>query len=176
MILQLNANLSMWKLVGELAMVCALSGIHFRESSANLGLKEAHLLCLSPIMVAGLYNSAESQDVKQGPCTSGTRGQELAELRGWVRDGLTGDVYWMNGVAGTGKPTIAYGLCDDPEKTERLAATFFCSRPIPECRKVKLILPVIADQLARCSRPFRYALSQVLEAEPILYTRALKST
>lgn len=77
-------------------------------------------------------------------------------------------------MAGTGKTTIAFSLCAELENSAELGASFFCSRLIPECRNVKLILPAIAYQLARFSLPFRYALSRVLEADPDIHTRVMK--
>lgn len=124
--------------------------------------------------LAAVYNSAESEDVKRGPCTPGTRVDELNKLLVWARNGQAEDIYWLNGMAGTGKTTIAYSFCAEIDKTAELGASFFCSRSIPECRNVKLILPTIAYQIARFSRPFRCALSQVLEADPDVHTRVLK--
>lgn len=69
-------------------------------------------------------------------------------------------------MAGTGKTTIAYSLCEQLHEGLRLAASFFCSRQLPSCRNVKHIIPTIAYQLARFSAPFRHALSSVLEQNP----------
>ncbi|KAH7339330.1 hypothetical protein B0J17DRAFT_627457 [Rhizoctonia solani] len=82
-----------------------------------------------------------------------------------------GSVYWMNGMAGTGKTTIAYSLCQGLEIGYKLAASFFCSRALPECRDVNRVIPSIAYQLARFSHPFRFALCGTLEKDPDIYTR-----
>ncbi|KDN34728.1 hypothetical protein RSAG8_12202, partial [Rhizoctonia solani AG-8 WAC10335] len=83
-------------------------------------------------------------------------------------------LYWMSGMAGTGKTTISYSLCEQlhAEPHRILCASFFCSRLLPECRDVGLIIPSIAYQLAGCSRPFRYALSQAMERDPDGHTRS----
>lgn len=94
----------------------------------------------------------------------------IKEMLDWVYNG-SGSVYWMSGMAGTGKTTIAYSLCIELESDKRLAASFFCSRLLSECRDVNLIIPSIAYQLARASQPFRFALSQVLAKEPDAHTR-----
>lgn len=124
--------------------------------------------------LSAVYNSAESEDLQRGPCTPGTREPEISQLLSWAHDKQAEDVYWINGMAGTGKTTIAYSLCNELDKEAKLGASFFCSRMIPECRNVKLILPAIAYQLARFSRPFRCALSRILEADPDAHTRMLK--
>ncbi|KAH7339485.1 quinon protein alcohol dehydrogenase-like superfamily [Rhizoctonia solani] len=112
---------------------------------------------LSPSLSAR-YNSAQAIELKRGPCTKDTRSS-------------SGSVYWMSGMAGTGKTTIAYSLCLELQTHQRLAASFFCSRLLPECRDVKLIMPSIAYQLARFSRPFRFVLSRVLEKDPDVHTQ-----
>ncbi|CCO30556.1 hypothetical protein BN14_04586 [Rhizoctonia solani AG-1 IB] len=82
-----------------------------------------------------------------------------------------GSVYWLNGMAGTGKTTIAYSLCTELNIKHQLAASFFCSRLLPECRDVNRIIPSLSYQLAQYSLPFRIALLKVLEQDPDVYTR-----
>lgn len=73
-------------------------------------------------------------------------------------------------MAGTVKTTIAYSFCRTLDDKRHLAASFFCSRLLPECRDVNLIIPSIAYQLARTSYPFRFELGSVLEKDPDVYT------
>lgn len=77
--------------------------------------------------MSAVYNSAESEEIQRGPCTQGTREDELVKLLAWARDKIpkTEDIYWINGMAGTGKTTIAYSLCAELEKSARLGASFF---------------------------------------------------
>ncbi|KAF8671524.1 WD40 repeat-like protein [Rhizoctonia solani] len=98
---------------------------------------------------------------------------QLATMYQWATGHDTGNIYWMSGMAGTGKTTIAYSLCEqlDTDASRILCASFFCSRSLPECRDVGRIIPSIAYQLARCSRPFQYALHQAMEEDPDAHTR-----
>ncbi|CAE6510283.1 unnamed protein product [Rhizoctonia solani] len=152
--LRLNANMNIWKTVDE-------------------EVTERHLRHLSPTL-SGAYNSGIADKTQRRQCEIGTRRGELQRLRDWARDQSAGAIYWMNGMAGTGKTTISYSLCDELSATGELAASFFCTRLIPECRDVQLIIPSIAYQLARFSYPFRYALSKALECDPDAHTRELK--
>ncbi|KAL5639978.1 hypothetical protein ACGC1H_006520 [Rhizoctonia solani] len=72
----------------------------------------------------------------------------------------------MNGMAGTGKTTIASTFCERVERRKLLAASFFCTRTSAECRDVTRIVPTIAYQLARYSIPFRSALCNILGQNP----------
>lgn len=76
-------------------------------------------------------------------------------------------------MAGTGKTTIAYSFCEHLERTQRLAASFFCSQQLPSCRDVKIIIPAISYQLSLFSRPFQHVLSSALESNPKIHNQRL---
>ncbi|CEL54386.1 hypothetical protein RSOLAG1IB_07036 [Rhizoctonia solani AG-1 IB] len=150
-----NANLCIWESIDQQATDGLIGKLSFATSA--------------------MYNSAEASDVKRGPCTPETRQDELNKLREWGSGSQSYNVYWLNGMAGTGKTTLAYSLCSELDQSHVLGASFFCSRTIPECRNVKYILPSVAYQLASFSTSFRYALSQVLKLDRIVHHRLLKN-
>ncbi|CUA72617.1 putative WD repeat-containing protein all2124 [Nostoc sp, PCC 7120] [Rhizoctonia solani] len=80
----------------------------------------------------------------------------------------------MNGMAGTGKTTIACTFSEALEQSKRLAASFFCTRTIAECRDVNRIIPTIAYQLARYCTPFQSSLCDVLGEEPDLGSKHIQ--
>ncbi|CUA73492.1 putative WD repeat-containing protein all2124 [Nostoc sp, PCC 7120] [Rhizoctonia solani] len=134
---------------------------------------EARLLRLAPSLSA-CYNSAEAHVVQRRECTPNTRKQVLSDLNAWKDNPDGHKVCWMSGMAGTGKTTITNTMCSSLDQSYELGASFFCTRSLPTCRDVKLILPTIAYQLARFSDPFRGALVQVLERDPDVHTKALR--
>lgn len=80
----------------------------------------------------------------------------------------THQIFWLNGLAGTGKTTIAYTIarwCDrgNPRGT-RLGASFFCSRSDADCNDASRIFTTIAYQLAEFFPPYGKALSDVIRA------------
>jgi hypothetical protein len=81
----------------------------------------------------------------------------------------------MNGMAGTGKTTIACSLAQALQARGQLGGSFFCSQASPECRDANRILPTIAYQLAHYSTPFRAALFQVLDEDPDVASRNITS-
>ncbi|QRV96962.1 Vegetative incompatibility protein HET-E-1 [Ceratobasidium sp. AG-Ba] len=149
--LNLNANMDIWLLVEE-----QVTGDRLKS--------------LSPSHAAW-YSSKESSEIYRDECTADTRLEVLEKFKVWREDDTTEQIYWLNGMAGTGKTTLAYTLCKQLENEDRLAANFFCSRLLASCRDANLILPTIAYQLAQYSFPFRYALSQVLQVYPDVHTR-----
>ncbi|KAF8965982.1 hypothetical protein BDZ97DRAFT_743750 [Flammula alnicola] len=125
----------------------------------------AFLKDLSPVDDAR-YNSNYSTTIKRRGCTAETREKILEDIKGWVIDPKGAKVYWMNGMAGTGKTTIVYSLCEWLEENRRLGGNYFCSRISPLCRDVSNIVPSLAYQLAQYSPAFRSTLSKVLEEKP----------
>ncbi|CCO31634.1 hypothetical protein BN14_05681 [Rhizoctonia solani AG-1 IB] len=121
--------------------------------------------------MAACYDSAEASVVQRRECAPQTRKQVLMDLKAWKDSKDAEKVCWINGMAGTGKTTIATTFCSILRESHELGASFFCTRSLPDCRNVKLIFPTIAYQLARFSLPFRIALLQVLEQDPDVHTK-----
>ena len=79
----------------------------------------------------------------------------------WAKDSQERRVFWLNGLAGTGKSTIAQTFSQMVAEDGTLGASFFCSRDYLNRRELKNIFPTLAYQLA-CRYPsFR---SQIIEA------------
>ena len=115
-----------------------------------------------------------SYDTRQAPdndeprgCMAGTREQILDELEGWAIDDAAPKVCWLNGMAGTGKTSIAHTLSERLDEKQMLGASFFCSRSASqEVRDASLIIPTIAAKLSQASPPLRSAMVQTIEKEP----------
>ncbi|CAE6381032.1 unnamed protein product [Rhizoctonia solani] len=110
------------------------------------------------------YDAALSAEAYRDGCTPGTRENIIRGFREWTSKFDTFKLYWMSGMPGTGKTTIAYTLCQQLESTKQLGACFFCSRVSPDCRDVNRVFPTIAYQLAEFSNPYRNKISEVLSA------------
>ncbi|KAF8736526.1 WD domain, G-beta repeat, partial [Rhizoctonia solani] len=135
---------------------------------------KSHLAGLSAVDSA-IYNSLLSHDVNRRACTQNTRSNILLELDQWSADRTKPNVFWMNGMAGTGKTTIAYTFAQSLKTRGALGASFFCTRTSDECRDVGRIIPTIAHQLALYSPSFRSALLRVLEQEPNIKSQSIDS-
>ena len=123
-----------------------------------------------PYARSASYNTrqAPDNDEPQG-CMAGTREQILAELEEWAFDDAAPKVCWLNGMAGTGKTSIAHTLSERLDKDHMLGASFFCARSASQdVRDAYLIIPTVAAKLAQTSPPLRSEMARAIEKEPEL--------
>jgi hypothetical protein len=99
-------------------------------------------------------------------CLKGTRGDVLLQLEHWLEDKQGQRVFWLNGLAGTGKSTIAQTFAEITFAEGRLGASFFCSRDFEDRSNIQRIFPTLALQLAYRYPLFREQLLRVLRANP----------
>jgi len=93
----------------------------------------------------------------------------------WAKDPQDRHVFWLNGLAGTGKSTIAQTFSEMVAKNGTLGASFFCSRDYLDRKALKNIFPTLAYQLA-CRYPaFRDQIIQVIKQDPSVARNSLIS-
>ena len=94
---------------------------------------------------------------------------------GWAKGTQGQPVFWLNGLAGTGKSTIAQTFSEMADNSNILGASFFCSRDYSERKMLKNIFPTLAYQLA-CRYPrFRDHLIKVIKRDPSVAHNSLIS-
>ena len=119
-------------------------------------------------LLEGMRHSADagySSGNRQG-CLKGTRGDVLLQLERWLKDEQDHRVLWLNGLAGTGKSTIAQTFAEIGFADGKLGASFFCSRDFQDRSSLQAIFPTVAFQLAYRYPSFRIHLLDVLRANP----------
>ena len=111
---------------------------------------------------------------RQG-CLRGTRVDVLLQLEHWLKDEQDHHVFWLSGLAGTGKSTIAQTFAEISFADGNLGASFFCSRDFEDRSNLQAIFPTLAFQLAYRYPQFRGQLIQVLRANPSVGRESLCS-
>ena len=101
---------------------------------------------------------------RQG-CLWGTR-SVLSEIECWLAGEQGQRVFWLNGLAGTGKSTIAQTFAETTFADGKLGASFFCSRDFENRSNLQAIFPTLTFQLAYQYPLFRRGLLRVLNAHP----------
>jgi hypothetical protein len=82
-------------------------------------------------------------------CLEGTRVELLESIRQWMTDPTGKQVYWLTGVAGTGKTTVAQSVAEIAKELGILGATFLFSHASEDRRDYRRVIPTLAYQLAR---------------------------
>jgi len=96
----------------------------------------------------------------------GTRRDVLFQLEQWLKDKEDKRVFWLNGLAGTGKSTIAQTFAEMCFADGKLGASFFCSRDFEDRSNLRSIFPTLSFQLALRYPRFRQELLLVLTENP----------
>ena len=99
-------------------------------------------------------------------CLEGTRITVLDEIKERVLIEERRRIQWLNGLAGTGKSTIAKTVAHLLANENQLGASFFCSRDEAERSNVRLVFPTLAFQLSETVLGFATELSKVIDIQP----------
>jgi hypothetical protein len=106
-------------------------------------------------------------------CLPGTREKLLNEIMDWFADDGP-SVYWLRGLAGTGKTTIARSVADLAEQQGLLGGSFFFSRTDIARQRAGAVLPTIAYQLAKWRPALRQPLCDAINSDREIAERTMK--
>ncbi|KZV76502.1 hypothetical protein PENSPDRAFT_731104 [Peniophora sp. CONT] len=99
-------------------------------------------------------------------CMTNTRVDILRDLYSWGSNPRGRKIYWLCGMAGTGKSAIAWSACDFFRENGLLAGSFFCSRTAAITKAdVKRIVPTLAHAYAEANALFEQALFEELNRD-----------
>ena len=114
------------------------------------------------------YKTRHSSYGNPTGCMKETRVKILGDLENWALNDLSSKVYWLVGMAGTGKSTILHTLCEILDKKNMLGGSFFCSRGSENTSNARLIVPTIAYSLASTSPCIKSEVVKAIENDPKL--------
>jgi len=125
------------------------------------------------------------KDVKTGydrdlQCMDGTREVLLKQVVGWATNESVqkdeGNTYWIYGLPGIGKTSLAHSICASLHDQQRLAGAFFCRRDDQELSKPRNVLPTLIHKLAILFPPFRRIVAKCLRDDPNMTPESMKHT
>ena len=108
-------------------------------------------------------------------CLRGTRESVLNDIMRWAKGPQDRHVFWLNGLAGTGKLTIVQTFSGMVAKSGTLGASFFRSRNYLDRKELKNIFPTLAYQLVCWYPTFRSQTLQVIKGDPSVVRNSLVS-
>src|SRR5258708_4496004 len=105
-------------------------------------------------------------------CMEGTRQSLLGQIIAWVSNKSgqkdESNTFWIYGLPGIGKTSVAHSICAMLHERENLAGAFFCRRDDPNLSEARNILPTLIRKLASVFPPFRKIVAERLRRDPNL--------
>ena len=110
-------------------------------------------------------------------CMEGTRKSLLNRIIAWVTNKSgedAGNTYWIHGLPGIGKTSLAHSICERLHDQQHLAGAFFCRRDDPNLSEPRNILPTLIYKLTEIFPPFRSIVAGYLRNDPNLTPESMK--
>ena len=113
-------------------------------------------------------------------CAQGSRDALLEAIQTWWTDGSIQKtpIFWLKGIAGTGKSTIAQTVCQNAAETKHLGATFFFSHQELRRKRADAVFPTLIFQLLNnidCSDDIKAKIIVSLGKNPSAGKEVIKS-
>jgi len=86
------------------------------------------------------------------------------------------NTYWVYGLPGIGKTSLAHSICETLDERNQLVGAFFCQRDDTNLSEPRNILPTLIYKLAENSPTFRRIVAERLRSKPNLTTESMKDT
>ncbi|KAH7146862.1 hypothetical protein B0J13DRAFT_664554 [Dactylonectria estremocensis] len=137
----------------------------------NYGSDTSNLLSLPTAHEAAFDSYAEQHNAR---CHRGTRAELLCEIRVWADNPHGESIFWLNGMAGTGKSTISRTVAKAFADDGLLGASFFFKRGEGDRGKATLFFPTIANQLVRKIPALAPSVREAIDADPGVAGKALR--
>ncbi|KAG7420528.1 Vegetative incompatibility protein HET-E-1 [Fusarium oxysporum f. sp. raphani] len=132
------------KKIGDMLLIMAEDQKDTSERVRYLG-QDIDLAKLRPVEGAAY----DSHDNGHARCHPDTRVDLLRQIDEWIDNPCGKCIYWLHGMAGTGKSTIARTVAEKFNNKVVLGASFFFKRGEGDRGKAARFFPTIAAQLAR---------------------------
>jgi len=92
----------------------------------------------------------------------------------WCEDPNSKCIFWLNGMAGTGKSTISRTIALELAEKKRLAASFFFTRGKKDISHARMFFTTIAAQLANTLPVLRTSISDAIDNNADIFQQGLR--
>lgn len=125
-----------------------------------------------------LLTAVDSPHEGKVSCLPGTRINILSQLKNWSEDATTSapQLFWLHGVAGCGKSTVASSIAHSLYEESRLAGSFFCKVGDSDRGSFNSLFSHLAYYIARKHDGFREALLRVISDDKFKLIKSIRHT
>jgi hypothetical protein len=134
-------------------------------------IREHHSISL-PIAIGASFDSHTEEH--NARCLPNTRTQLLDEITTWAKDEDGKSIFWLNGMAGTGKSTIARTIAQLFASRGHLGASFFFKKGEGERGNASRFFTTIATDLVVHEPGMLAGIKKALDEDSAISQRALK--
>jgi hypothetical protein len=129
---------------------------------------------LSQLPIAHGASFDSKAEEHNSTCLPNTRQELLDNIDHWIGDPNSKTVYWLNGMAGTGKSTIARTVARSRAKRRDLGASFFLKRGEIDRGNVNKLMSTLAHQLALSMPGVAFLIKKALNADPTIVGKSMR--
>ncbi|KAL7942571.1 hypothetical protein V8C42DRAFT_354711 [Trichoderma barbatum] len=148
-----------------------LLNINIEQTSILLDVHQEFVL--SKLRVADAATFDSSVDGEESFCLEGTRNHIIEQIQEWSTSRDSQSIFWLNGVAGTGKSTISRTIAQSFANESILGASFFFKRGEGDRGRTSFLITTIAAQLVRRIPSLAPRIREVLDLEPQIHEKPL---
>ncbi|KAL5598574.1 uncharacterized protein BROUX77_006408 [Berkeleyomyces rouxiae] len=133
-------------------------------------LDHKNVLSTLPMATGASFNSYEEQH--NPTCLPDTRVELLQEIQNWASDSSTKSLFWLNGMAGTGKSTISRTICQRLLKSDQLGASFFFKRGEADRGGLSRFVTTLAAQLVHMHPSVSEHIKTAIDDDPGIHGKS----
>ncbi|KAL7904007.1 hypothetical protein GGI35DRAFT_248894 [Trichoderma velutinum] len=142
------------------------------QTTILLNIDQKKVLDRLPVVVGASFDSlAEEQNAT---CLSNTRVELRDQIIKWAKNSDSESIFWLNGMAGTGKSTISRTIAQSFASTGHLGASFFFKRGEGDRGSPAKLFTTIAAQLATKIPAIAPYIKNAIDADPTISDKGLK--
>jgi hypothetical protein len=128
-----------------------------------------------PYAKGAMFNA---YDPDHTTCHAATRVDLLGQIQDWAQQSHSKSIFWLNGMAGTGKSTISWTIAEwltgqGREGIIELGASFFFKRGEGDRASASRFFPTIVRQLVSKVPGMDSLLADVITSDPSIFDKAL---
>ncbi|WXC53981.1 hypothetical protein QX201_013625 [Fusarium graminearum] len=125
-----------------------------------------------PVAEGASFNSKAEEH--NPTCLPNTREELLKEIDRWIDDPTSKTIFWLNGMAGTGKSTISRTVAHSRSKRGDLGANFFFKRGEMDRGNLNKLMSTLAYQLAFSIQGAAFFIKKTLDDNPAIVGKSTR--